>query len=166
MGLLLNPLSNVSLIPYSACLETEITNKNTVSQGLGFWKRHAYRAAHTQSRHRHASKLPSISLLLSCLTQMSIISHMRRPALPASHGPSVPSKYPNKFKCNAPKWDHLHVPFLFSYIYHLTLWPSLTNGTQRGSSWAIALPRCGTQGQGEGCHKMTQTALGVAHSLT
>lgn len=49
---------------------------------------------------------------------------------PRSHGPSVPSKYPNKFKCNATKWDHLHVPFLFNRIYHLTLWPSLTNGTQ------------------------------------
>lgn len=49
---------------------------------------------------------------------------------PQSHGLSVPSKYPNKFKCNATKWDHLHVPFLFNRIYHLTLWPSLTNGTQ------------------------------------
>lgn len=58
------------------------------------------------------------------------VSHQQPSPHPQSHGPSVPSKYPNKFKCNATKWDHLHVPFLFNRIYHLTLWPSLTNGTQ------------------------------------
>lgn len=96
---------------------------------------------HTQlcvKPHKHAGVAPSpgCSVCLrspSCRTWLSIISQSCAPSLlPQSHGPSVPSKYPNKFKCNAAKWDHLHVPFLFNHIYHLTLWPSLTNGTQGG----------------------------------
>lgn len=57
------------------------------------------------------------------------------------------------------------MPFLSNYIYHLTLWPSLTNGTQVVCD-SSSLPQEGKrerEGEEErkGCHQMTQIELGM-----
>lgn len=65
---------------------------------------------------------------------LSLVSHSSPNLLKVIALLSPLNTPPYKFKCNAPKLHHLHVPFLFNYIYHLALWPSLTNGTHDGGS--------------------------------